>query len=295
MPVYAISSDHDDLRILFHAFAAYPGTARITLNKKDLLQLTSDLRFIPGIYNYCDRWCERCSFTSRCLNYAMTEDMLEDSIARDPDNRNFGEEMQILFEQTCEMITEMPGENGTDPDSPDSYLIPDEIELLIDEVENHYLALAADEYSKKVNDWFDIEYPLFDHQRHGGENIKPETGTRSTKSRHFGVADLKETIEAIKWYQHQIHAKLVRALSGDDLYDDETESAVQSDADGSAKVALIGIDRSISAWGRLKEYFPDNTDRILDILLLLDRIRRKTEQEFPSARAFIRPGFDALN
>ena len=22
---------------------------------------------IPGIYNYCDRWCERCKFTSQCL------------------------------------------------------------------------------------------------------------------------------------------------------------------------------------------------------------------------------------
>ena len=27
--------------------------------------------FIPGIYNYCDRWCERCAFTARCMNFAM--------------------------------------------------------------------------------------------------------------------------------------------------------------------------------------------------------------------------------
>jgi len=23
-------------------------------------------RMIPGIYNYCDRWCERCAFSRRC-------------------------------------------------------------------------------------------------------------------------------------------------------------------------------------------------------------------------------------
>jgi hypothetical protein len=23
-------------------------------------------QFISGIYNYCDRWCERCSMTARC-------------------------------------------------------------------------------------------------------------------------------------------------------------------------------------------------------------------------------------
>ncbi len=27
-------------------------------------------RFITGIYNYCDYWCERCAFTRRCRNYA---------------------------------------------------------------------------------------------------------------------------------------------------------------------------------------------------------------------------------
>ena len=26
---------------------------------------------IPGIYNYCDYWCERCAFTQRCGTYLM--------------------------------------------------------------------------------------------------------------------------------------------------------------------------------------------------------------------------------
>lgn len=26
--------------------------------------------FILGIYNYCDRWCESCAFTSRCGAFA---------------------------------------------------------------------------------------------------------------------------------------------------------------------------------------------------------------------------------
>lgn len=27
-------------------------------------------RFIVGIYNYCDYWCEHCAFTRRCRNFA---------------------------------------------------------------------------------------------------------------------------------------------------------------------------------------------------------------------------------
>ena len=39
---------------------------------KDWIQcMAKNPDFIPGIYNYCDRWCERCAFTARCMNFAM--------------------------------------------------------------------------------------------------------------------------------------------------------------------------------------------------------------------------------
>ena len=44
------------------------------MDKERMDELAGDPRFIPGIYNYCDRWCERCELASRCLNYAMSQD-----------------------------------------------------------------------------------------------------------------------------------------------------------------------------------------------------------------------------
>ena len=35
----------------------------------------SNNRYIDGIYNYCDYWCARCAFTSRCRNYAMGQEL----------------------------------------------------------------------------------------------------------------------------------------------------------------------------------------------------------------------------
>ena len=64
------------------------------------------------------------------------------------------------------------------------------------------------------------------------------------------------------------------------------------DSDGSAKVALIGIDRSISAWGIMLRYFPACEDELLKILVVLEKLRKKVEKEFPDARSFFRPGFD---
>ena len=74
----------------------------------------------------------------------------------------------------------------------------------------------------------------------------------------------------------------------------EILAGMPRDADGSAKVSLIGIDRSIGAWRALWQHFPEEEDAILPILVHLERLRRTVEAAFPDARAFFRPGFDGM-
>jgi hypothetical protein len=192
------------------------------------------------------------------------------------DNR-FVKEIQKLFDQAYGMINEIAGERGIDAELADAFFTSDESARRIEEAENHFLARAARDYSKKVDEWFDNECPSFDNS-----------------SDHRG-ADLEESVEVIQWYKHLVSAKLSRALYGNQLDSEEAGDVARKDSDGSVKAALIGMDRSIRAWGRLKEYIPNKTDNISDILLRLDRLRGKTELEFPGARAFVRPGFDVLN
>src|SRR3979409_1759466 len=45
-------------------------TRSIAMRKNELRELVRSGEFISGIYNYCDRWCERCPLTARCLVYA---------------------------------------------------------------------------------------------------------------------------------------------------------------------------------------------------------------------------------
>ena len=66
------------------------------------------------------------------------------------------------------------------------------------------------------------------------------------------------------------------------------------DSDGSAKIALIAIDRSLSAWRVMQSSFAEKASTIMPMLLELERLRRGTEQLFPQARDFIRPGFDEV-
>jgi hypothetical protein len=64
------------------------------------------------------------------------------------------------------------------------------------------------------------------------------------------------------------------------------------DYDGSAKVALLAVQRSIHAWSQLFGILPEKEDDFLQILSMLQKIKTMAEKEFPNALAFIRPGFD---
>ena len=52
------------------------------------------------------------------------------------------------------------------------------------------------------------------------------------------------------------------------------------------------MDRSLAAWARLRAHLSDDSDAIIDLLVQLDRLRKKVETHFPTARAFVRPGWD---
>ncbi len=64
------------------------------------------------------------------------------------------------------------------------------------------------------------------------------------------------------------------------------------DANGTAKLVLVSIRRSIAAWLKMREIMPHHEDEILEMLVILDRLQRGIHQVMPDAEAFIRPGFD---
>jgi hypothetical protein len=105
---------------------------------------------------------------------------------------------------------------------------------------------------------------------------------------------ISDAIAVIRWYQHQISVKTVRALTSQAEERAKDFDDLFRDSDGSGKVALVGIDRSSSAWRILLESCTDRKESITQVLLDLERLRQGLEQAFPNARDFIRPGFDEV-
>ena len=77
------------------------------MDKEYIKKLGQNPEFIQGIYNYCDRWCERCAFTSRCMNFALSEEHFDDPQCRDINNKAFWVKLSEVFQVTLEMVKEI--------------------------------------------------------------------------------------------------------------------------------------------------------------------------------------------
>ncbi|MBU1486722.1 hypothetical protein KKH56_01545 [bacterium] len=260
------------------------------MDKEYIKELAKNPVFIPGIYNYCDRWCERCPFTSRCMNFALGEKQFDDPKSRDINNKAFWEKLGEMFQVTLDMVKEMAEEQGIDLDSLDIEEVAEEERLKDETAESHECPLAAKAYGKMVDDWFDSAKGVFEEK---GDELSMKLRLNLPNANPVEEAtSLEDRVQVIRWYQHQIWVKLMRAIHGELEERSEVMDDFPKDSDGSAKAALIAIDRSIAAWGEMREHFPGQEDEILDLLIHLDRLRRKTEEVSPEARAFVRPGFD---
>jgi hypothetical protein len=260
------------------------------MDKERLKKLANDPRFIPGIYNYCDRWCERCPYTCRCMNYALSEDELNKPESKDITNQAFWDTLHGIFQTTLEMVKETAKEMGIDLNAVDREEIAEQQELVHKMVKDQPHTKAAFAYTDMVNKWFDSNQDLLKNKSEELLTLAQDEipGTRIDED----ALKIRDCLEIVRWYQHQIYVKLCRAASGMIRGELEDVEYFPQDANGSAKVAIIGIERSIAAWGGLLDQFPEQENSILDVLVALKKLLRQVDSAFPDARAFIRPGFD---
>jgi hypothetical protein len=249
------------------------------MDKNRLKKLASDKRFVPGIYNYCDRWCERCPQTSHCLNFACSEEEFADPETRDIENEAFWSKLSEAFRDALELLREAAEEHGIDLENLDPEESHEEFERRDAMAKSHEICRAAKVYSDLVQDWFAspanliVTSPALDREK----------------------ASLEEAMEVIRWYQHFIYVKLMRAVRGELDEREEELDEYPKDSEGSAKIALIAIDRSIGAWGTIYGLDSFQNEKILRIIAYLDRLREEIETTFPGARSFARPGFEKID
>jgi len=220
--------------------------------------------FIVGVFNYCDRWCERCAFTSHCrlfADHAEMEAALDPGLKAVVDAAARAEEVEPQPAWMRELIEEIN-------DACKEPLSREEWERIRPRVPPEQAAIdaRARDYAVRTYRWL----------------TESDRGLDSTPGSPHDV---------ISWFHFLIAAKINRALTVRPDEDPEDRTTA-SDSDGSAKVALLAIERSHAAWFELVDrgIVPagEADPFIADLVWLgeaLERVR-------PDARAFVRPGFD---
>lgn len=245
--------------------------------KKTLLDLANSGRFIPGIYNYCDQWCERCTMTNKCLTFAHKKELNKDidPETNDINNENFWEQIRLSFEAAMEMLHEKAKDLGIDLDKPEKVERPVHIDSPLEDL--------AKNFGYKMHDW-----------------LKTNQEALADKANQILLLKNKEiaqkftdALEVVKWYHFFIAAKVYRAhmnlekrQGGDDEY------GVYSDNLGSAKIAIIAAERSFEALSIIYTEMKENEDEILKFLARLSHIKKQLLTTFPGVMEFKRPGFD---
>lgn len=207
-------------------------------------------------------------------------------------NEILREQLHNAFQFTLELLRDAAHERGIDLDAAVS---GEEQRIREAECLNVYensLVRGATEYSAEVSRWFANHEEAFQEI---GRRLSNEEELGIGKP-HMAASMIVDAVEVIRWYQMQIRVKLVRALDEEevdiDSKDLEDGQEFSKDSDGSAKVALIGMDRSIGAWSTLQHHFDSADDSTTLLLKSLDRLRSEVDTLFPNARRFVRPGFD---
>jgi len=249
---------------------------------KEISELSKNPNLISGIHNYCDRWCERCAFTARCLLYATEEASSDnDPASRDIGNAAFWQKLTAIFQETQEMISTMAEEQGVDLSPRVLAAEQAEHDKQRRQARNHPLAKAGEKYALDVNEWFERD-------AHQVETFSDEAGSDET----LAEENANDMTAVIRWYQFFIAAKLIRGLLSRLDEDEYLAADDPRDSEGSVKAALIAIDRSLAAWKLMIESHPESREAIHKLLMDLEKLRLLAEKEFPQARDFIRPGFD---
>ena len=226
--------------------------------------LATDPNLVPGIYNGCDQWCHYCPATARCLAYKCMPGSSDTDIYENIEEKMF-ESMHYL--KACheaeglrppeDLITLL---NGERPSQQEYVPVDDALERMA----KHYAVLAT-VFLATLSE--PLPHEPLPKREHG-----------------------PTPFEVFLYYHFLIAIKVYRAITSSYAASRNGDSQARWDADVSAKVALIGIERSDEA---LQVMALDDSDpRIAHMRKHLARLRREVSARFPAARTLVRPGLD---
>ncbi|MBO0937653.1 hypothetical protein J2I47_13935 [Fibrella sp. HMF5335] len=246
---------------------------------------------IPGIYNYCDSWCERCAFTTRCRSFQMQH---PDGPTQQADpSASLVHQLTEALNLTKRYIEKLHHEQGASmagsPAPHEQQQLEEQAVTPRRQAKEHPASRLALAYLTQTGAWLADEKGLLEQAGHR-QLRDVQLGIRTEDEAMVLLNELKDAYEQIRWYRTLIPVKTTSALR---LIDEPTDDGYLLDYyNGKAKLVLVSIDQSLAAWRTMIAFYPEKVDDLLDLLATLSQLKTHVEATFPEARSFQRPGLD---
>lgn len=246
--------------------------------------------FIPGIFNYCDKWCSRCEFKKRCSVFVDDNGEVDSTLPNEALIMMITDKLKALseiFEHSSHLMPSM-----TDVAYENVMIAPEkqEIEKTPFAGTKNSIIAAGNEYERLAANWLD-ERKLDESIKIFSDKLDLDLITADEIALELDT--VQDWLDEIGHFMTFIPVKIRRAVTNSRRRNEwESEIGFPKDCEGTAKIAILAIERSVQIWEELMAYFPELEDDCLDFLARLQHLKKLILKEFPNAMNFIRPGFD---
>ena len=213
-------------------------------------------------YNFCDRWCERCT-SEKQLRCKLYKDELERNMiclghGKDPDDHEMHKAiLEEQFEQDMAGFEERLEEWGVDPNAfEDSGEDPEleEIKKTDTYIKNHHLHETTEQYRRKAHNFLKKTFYR--------EGTTPK--------------ELAYDFDTVAWYHTLLTVKLKRALAGFHEPPSEEDYGL-CDAVAQFEVCQKAVRESIQALSKIELALPAHSVEIKTLLALLHNITSRID------------------
>ncbi|NWF89071.1 MAG: hypothetical protein HXY50_06365 [Ignavibacteriaceae bacterium] len=262
----------------------------------------SELNFmhenIFGIYNYCDRWCEECQYTNRCLLFKQEAEreikyLLKDENITDDEHfsKVLADELQDaekIFNQNSDM------ENSYDYSEDDDELEfggedDDEFDNLFDgngtnqndkRRELNPLIHLAEEMLKELEAYCELAKKRFPQEIEINDVANP----------------IIKKLQILEWYLPQAAVKIRMCfwekLQLEKAKEKNLREINEEMLNVSSRIVYLGIEKSITALKEILTLGNEFTEETKLFLSTVKMVRKMFIEEFPNGQNYKRPYFD---
>lgn len=243
----------------------------IDIEVDELLKMAKSKKFKPGIYNFCDRWCERCEDTEKCFLYGQEMQKTVRNVIEGKDDNDWLIEVKHSFEITKRLIERSLKEESIDPrkvlkEKPKKHW-DDDADKRYDKIQ---CLIKARKYMKEVANFLnDFHKSRFQYY--------PQLGME------VSFDDVKDEIETISWYHTFLPTKIWRVLYERECFQREKDKylkkLVKKDFKKFYLLVMKCINKSLKAWRILAKKRKELSGSAKKFLAFLENIRNEFKKE----------------